>query len=318
MAEHAAGRELSRGRAFVALVGMLGATACGLRTDPLFTGSLTSVDSEGLTGGATGDVVIDPNRMGACEQPFEIPIENTTIQGTLPDGYGSLYGGWCGADDGVEDVYRLVPFYDVDIRFTFRPESTELDPTLRVQTEACGEADVANVCAKDVIDNPHHFLARNGSTYYVTIDSRQAGEGGAYAFDVVFGDPGIDACPLHPERVTQSPGAAFVWGNDFTPGQGEVDGYCGGPGKENLFQLDASYAGAFTAVAEGDGGFVPVLSFRTGCGGVTELGCTAAGDTGLPGIAELYGFIPGPGTYYLAVDQATVEAGSYSLRVDFE
>jgi hypothetical protein len=316
MVDRAAGGGARMARAVVAAAGV-SALACGLRTDPLFMGTPTGADSEADSGG-TGDVVIDPDRMGACDLPFEIPYENTRISGTLPDGHGSLYTGWCGRDEGVEDVYRFVPFYDADVTFAFDPTLTDADVTLRVQADPCGESTgPIPLCATDPIDTPYHFLARNGTVYWVTIDSRDPGAGGDYAFDVQIGDPGLGACPIHPERIVQSPGASFVWGNDFTRGQGQVDGFCGGAGKENMFQLDASYPGDVYIRLDGTGGFSPVISLRTSCSALTEQQCAADGQSGIPGTAELYGYIPGGGTYYLVVDNANVEAGDYSLRVDF-
>ena len=302
----------------VVALAALPALACGLRTDPLFMGTPTGEGGSDSVG--TGDVVIDPDRMGACAAPFEIPYENTTISGTLPEGHGSLYSGWCGGDAGPEDVYRFVPFYDSDVTFTFRSEATEIRPTLRVQVDPCGDsAGAVPMCATDVLENPVHFLARNGMAYWVTIDSRDEGVGGDYSFDVTIGDPGLGACPIHPETIEQSSGASFVWSNDFSnEGQGGVDGYCGGPGKENMFTLQASYAGGFYVRADTTGALSPVISFRTSCSALTELQCTSSLDTGVAGVAEMYGYIPGPGTYYLAIDSNDIGAGGYSLRVDFE
>lgn len=320
MAYRAAESGARFGARVLALLAGASALACGLRTDPLFMGTPTGVDSGGDSAG-TGEVIFDPDRAGACGQPLEIPFENTTISGILPDGHGSLYGGWCGDDEGVEDVYMLAPFYDADVTFTFRPEANEFAPTLRVQADSCGASEGAiGVCATEPIDTdyPYHFLARNGTVYWVTIDSSEPGMGGAYAFDVTVGDPGLGACPIHPEPIEQSPGAAFVWGNSFSRGQGFVDGYCGGPGKENMFVLLASYAGNIYVRADGTGGFSPVVGLRTGCSALTEQQCAADGQSGIPGTAELYGYIPGPGTYYVVVDNAGIEAGDYSLRVDFQ
>jgi hypothetical protein len=320
MAYHVAGRGARVGAVAVVVAAGVSSLACGLRTDPLFMGTPTG-DDAGDDVAATGDVVIDPDRMGACAQPFQIPFENTTISGTLPDDHGSLYAGWCGRDDGVEDVYQLAPFYDADVTFTFAPGASDFRPTLRVQADPCGDSEGAiPICATDPIDTdyPFHFLARNGTVYWVTIDSGEAGLGGAYAFDVQIGDPGAGACPVHPERISQSPGASFVWGNSFSSGQGYVDGFCGGPGKENMFQLDAFYEGNVYVRADGTGGFSPVVSLRTSCSALTELQCGADGESGIVGTAELYGYIPGPGTYFLAIDNAGVDAGDYSLRVDFQ
>jgi hypothetical protein len=292
------------------------AAGCGLRSDPTFVGeSLTDVLSDGAS--AEGGVV-DPDRMGACNSPFDLPPEPTTIQGTLPD-HGSLYGGWCGRDAGPEDVYRFVPAADTDVTIVFRRDLTDFEPTLRVQSEACGGSTTAiDICAVEPFEDDFHFFALAGSTYFISVDSSEAGIGGNYGFDVLYGDPGLERCPVHPEVIVQSAGAAFVWGNDFARGQGRVDGRCGGPGRENMFRLDISYSAPFSVRVEGTEGFEPVVNLRTSCGGLTEILCAKSGDTGTPGVAEIFLGPAAPGTYYIVVDQVGIEGGPYSLRVDFQ
>jgi hypothetical protein len=297
-------------------LGLVLAAGCGLRTDPLFL----EADSESLPGSDTtdGEPILDPERPGSCFDPFEIPLENSTIEGTLPAGHGSLFDGECGRGDGPEDVYRLTPTFDTDVTIRFATGATTFAPTLRVTRGGCEDDGVTRVCHPDADDSAGvHFLAQAGLTYFVTVDSRSTRDAGDYQFDVSFGPPALGLCELHPEQMNQVPGAAFLWGNEFTAGFGEIDGYCGGPGRENMFQLNATYPGNVFARATGTGGFSPTLSLRTGCGATTELLCSANGDTGIPGVAEFSAFVE-PGTYFVVVDQLESSGGVYELRVDFQ
>lgn len=281
--------------------------ACGLRSDP-FAPELT-VDSDDDDDGDPGD----PNRPGTCNDPLSLPFSPMTLRGELSG--PSFSEGWCGADTGPEDVYTLVPDYDVDVILTFDASESELRPTLRVIEDGCTPgAGVTRVCTRSFADSPFHFLALAGHTYTIIIDSPADTEG-RYAFSVDFGWPSLEQCDPHPETIQQVPGSAFLWNNDFTEGQGRVDGYCGGPGRENMFPLVATYPGNVFAQVETSGGFAPVLSLRTECAALSELACIADGPGG---VAELGYFIAEPGLYYLVVDQGEIGSGGYQLRVDFD
>lgn len=303
------GSSLSRGLPLTLALSMAWAAGCGLRSDP-FAPDVALEDGGGDDD--DDDDAGDPNRPGTCNDPLAMPFAPMTLRGELSG--PSFAEGWCGSDGGPENVYTLVPDYDVDVILTLLPGETEFTPTLRVVEDGCVEGTgVTQVCTRSFADQPYHFLARAGHTYSVFIDSADGGEG-AYAFEVGFGWPSLDQCAPHPELIVQQPGSAFIWNNDFTEGQGRVDGYCGGPGRENMFPLVASYGGYMYAFVETTGAFAPVLSLRTDCAALSEITCSAAA---AGGVTELVQYIE-PGQYYLVVDQAQIGAGGYQLRVDFE
>lgn len=288
---------------------------CGLRSDPLFLEG----DSEAFPAGDSTDAepILDPDRMGACGAPYEIPAADGTIDGSLPEGHGSLYAGACGRGDGPEDVYTFTSPFDTDVTISFGP-GTLFSPTLRVQQDGCGDEGFTQVCTPDALSSPGvHWLARANTTYFVTIDSRDIEDAGDYTLEVSLAPPPIQLCTIHPEQMNQQPGAAFLWANEFSEGFGQAHSFCGGAGRDNMFQLNATYSGNIFAQVSGTGGFAPSLSLRTGCGALTELVCAAEGDTGIPGVAELSWFVD-PGTYFLVVDQVVPSAGVYDLRVDFQ
>jgi hypothetical protein len=285
-------------------------SACGLRSDPFAPDvSFDEADS----GSEESDESGDPNRPGTCNDPLDLPFSPMTLRGELSG--PSFSEGWCGSDGGPEDIYTLVPDYDVDVILTLAADETEFTPTLRVVEDGCAPGSGATqICTRNFDDQPYHFLARGGHTYSIIIDSADGGEG-RYAFRTDFGWPPLDQCSPHPEVISQVPGSAFIWNNDFTEGQGRVDGYCGGPGRENMFPLVATYPGNMFARVETTAGFAPLLSLRTDCAALSELTCDVNGPGG---VAELSFFLSEPGQYYLVVDQAEIGSGGYQLRVDFD
>ncbi|MEX1361619.1 MAG: hypothetical protein AB1Z98_00715, partial [Nannocystaceae bacterium] len=227
----------------------------------------------------------------------------------------SFSEGWCGSDGGPEDIYALVPEYDVDVTLSLVGSGTDFSPTLRVVEDGCAPSSgFTKICTRSFSSEDFHFLARAGSTYSIIIDSPEGTEGD-YELSVDLGPVPLSECPIHPEVIQQIPGSSFLWNNDFSQGQGRVDGYCGGPGRENMFLLQATYPGNVFATVESSDGFAPVLSIRTGCEALSELACESAPANGG---AQLGYFIAQPGDYYLVVDQGEIGSGGYALRVDFE
>lgn len=295
----------------LALLVLATSAGCGLRSNPF---APEVADDDGSDDNSDeSDESGDPNRPGTCNDPLALPFAPMTLRGELSG--PSFSEGWCGSDGGPEDAYLLVPDYDVDVILTLLVGETEFTPTLRVVEDGCAPGSgVTQVCTRSFAEQPYHFLARVGHTYSVFIDSADGGEG-SYAFEVGFGWPPLEQCSPHPEVIQQLPGSAFIWNNDFTEGQGRVDGYCGGPGRENMFPLVATYPGNVYAYVETTGNFAPVLSMRNDCAALSELACAADGPGG---VAELSYYIAEPGQYYLVVDQGEIGAGGYSLRVDFD
>jgi len=291
----------------LALVLLLPSLACGLRSDPF------ALDTVGDGGSAPDDDDGDPNRAGTCNDPLLLPFAPMTLRGELSG--PSFSQGWCGSDSGPEDVYVLIPEYDVDVLLSLVAAETEFPPTLRVVEDGCeAGTGFTKICTRNFEDEPFHFLAQGGRVYSVIIDSPDGSEG-SYAFNVDFGLPPLDQCNVHPEVIQQISGSSFVWNNEFTQGQGRVDSYCGGPGRENMFLLQATYPGNMFVSAVGLGGFAPLVSVRRDCATLSELDCISAP---ADGYAELGFFISEPGQYFVVVDQAEIGAGSYQLRVDFE
>lgn len=286
----------------------LALVACGVRTGP------PNED----TGGGSGPVGFDP-REGGCDSPFVLPFANTEVRGRLQG--PSRVDGWCDDDDnggGAEDTYLIAPPITTDVLVFVLPD-TEFRPTLRVTRDGCYQDDdnLPRICQAPLGDAwaYWHFFAEAGREYSLTIDSPE-GTDGLYTMQVFYGQPGIDACPIHPAIITQEPGGYFTWSNTLAGAQGRVDGPCGGPGAENMFQIDVSYPGNITFRVIADDSFAPALSVRTGCGGTTELACTSAEITGSSRL-ELTQFFT-PGTYYVVVDQNDVVGGKYELEAFIE
>lgn len=290
------------------LAGLLAVTvACGLRSDPL---SLTREveDSE--------DGAPEPS---SCAEPYDLPLEPGMVHGRIDADIGALYG-WCGRDGGSEDVYRLRATSSTDISIWFIDAETEFSPTLRVERESCGSLDEGvAVCADDVgtqRETARHFFAEEGLEYTLIVDA-PTGASGAYAFALDLGAPD-QACAYHPQTIQQIAGNTFTWSNALSAGQGGTDGACGGPGREDVFVLDARFSGSISVVARGYDGFEPVVSLRRGCGGSTELACSGPSTSPSSALATLNVSIPAAGTYYVVVDQAGHGGGRYELQVSFE
>jgi len=292
----------------LALVGALALAACGLRSD---------ADDDESGGDETfgPDTEADP-REGSCDTPYVLPFANFEVRGRLL-GPGKVRG-WCGRDAedepdaGPEDSYVVTPTFNVDVLVVI-PES-DFTPTLRVTRDGCREDVFPQLCATPVVaSEPWHFFAETGHSYTITIDSPD-GTDGHYTMQLLYGDPGVAACPIHPSVIDQKPGGSFAWSNSFSRRQGRVDGACGGPGAENMFQLNVFYPGTINMRLSADDGFKPVLSVRSGCGGATELQCSSSELTG-SNVVEINQFFDTPGTYYVVVDQGGVDGGSYSLDV---
>lgn len=279
--------------------------ACGIRTGP------PGED----TGGETGVHGTDP-REGGCDNPFVLPIANMEVRGRVL-GPGRVEG-WCGDgenDAGSEDNYLIVPTYDTDIVVVVLPE-TEFEPTLRVTRDGCYEDDAnpPRLCAAPLGDEyPYwHFLAQVGHEYNLAIDS-PAETDGHYVMQIYYNPPELSACPVHSTQITQEPGGYFTWSNTLGGRGGRVDGYCGGPGNENMFQVNVLYPGTITFQVRADERFAPILSVRTGCGGTTELTCTSMSQQNSSTFSLAWFFEPG--TYYVVVDQEGVAGGEYMLEV---
>ena len=294
----------------LAAVALAWSTGCGLRSDPLFEGvNLDSGSDEDDPSSESGD---DGPSGRACESTIAMPAMNiASVKGTLNgDDRG---GGWCGDDDGPEIVYELVAPYTTDITLTTL--SSEVPLTLRVEEGVCGDDDAAKICATDFSEQPRHFLALGGTTYYITVDTDDP-QGGSFDFSVVYGWPTLDQCPVHDMPIYQEPGGLFQWFNDFGQSQGEADGFCGGPGRENMFFVQTSYAGNMHVELKGSGGFEPVLSLRTSCAAISEIVCDSDGPNGF---ATADWFIDAPGgEYYIVVDQVGYAGGAYELFVSFD
>ena len=268
----------------------------------------------------TDAFVPGPGGGGAsCDEAEELePLVDVKLTGTLGGSDGLR--GWCGGDDGNEDVYliRMVGTRDLLIE-TVGAES-DFSPTIRVEEDTCGQASavgtgLTRLCTGSTVDDPKHVTLLNGHDYYITVDS-PAGSNGDYAVNLTWAKPPLEMCKPHPEVIELDFGSVFQWQNSFGMGQGDVDGVCGGPGREDMFRMDVPYPGYLYAEVNGSNGFDPLISLRLGCPGVAELTCTSepVGDS----YAYLDYWIENPGTYWLAVDQTDVSGGYYDLFLYFE
>jgi hypothetical protein len=261
---------------------------------------------------------LDPgpeDRLGGCANPIELPFTPQTVRGRLLG--GGRVEGWCGefSDDvGREDVYKVAIPYNTDVIITMT-EETDFDAVLRITADACEEeaAPVPEICVAPEIGEYRYFFAEGGRDYYIAIDS-PAGVDGRYGFSVAFGWPPFEACSLHSSTISAEPGGFFRWANTFGLGQGQVDGSCGGPGRENMFRVDVTEPTLMRAVARLTG-MQGVLSVRSSCGGLSELACEASPSR--EGALTLEYYFDVPGEYYLVIDQVDVAGGSYELEIEF-
>lgn len=290
----------------LAVVVLAVSTGCGLRSDPLYAGIQLEEGS-----GDEDDTEDDGPTEKKCDDPIAMPAQNVKVKGELEG--DNTEGGWCGSDDGPEIVYELVAPYTTDISLAVL--SSDVPLTLRIDEGVCGDEAKAKVCATDFSTLPRHFLALGGTTYYITVDTDDA-QGGKFEFEVVYGWPALEACPVHETHIIQEPGGSFQWFNDFGKSQGQVDGFCGGPGRENMFQVDASYVGNMHVEVAGSEGFEPVISLRTNCAAVSEVVCQPGGPNGFV-TADWLLDTPG-GLYFVEVDQVGYAGGAYELNVFFE
>lgn len=279
--------------------------ACGARSDP--PGEDTGED--------TGMMGVDP-REGGCDNPIVLPLANMEVRGRLQG--PSRVEGWCGDginDGGAEDTYLIVPTFNTDVLVLMQPD-TEFTPSLRVTRDGCYADDdnLPRVCAAPVGDVVYtHFFAEVGHEYSLTIDSSE-GTDGHYAMQIVYTAPELTACPVHGTQINQEFGGYFTWSNQLGGRQGVVDGHCGGPGAENMFQVNVFSPGEMTFQVTADTSFAPVLSVRTGCGGSSELTCTSMVEQGSSTFALTW-FFDQPGTYFIVVDQNDIVGGEYLLEV---
>jgi hypothetical protein len=207
----------------------LALAACGLRSDADDDESGGDVDTFG------DETAADP-REGSCDTPYVLPFANFEVRGRLL-GPGKVRG-WCGRDAeddpdaGPEDSYIVTPTFNVDVLVVI-PES-DFVPSLRVTKDGCREDVFPQVCATPVaVDDNWHFFAETGHSYTITIDSPE-GTDGNYTMQMLYGDPGVGACPIHPSVITQKPGGFFTWSNTFGKRQGEVDGRAGVRAREHV------------------------------------------------------------------------------------
>lgn len=278
--------------------------ACGARSGP-------QVED---TDDPTGTMVVDP-REGSCDNPIVLPIANIEVRGRLQG--PSRVEGWCGDgenDGGSEDTYLISPTADTDVLVLMQP-STEFQPTLRVTRDGCysDPDNLPRVCAAPFGDHAYwHFFAEAGHDYSITVDSPE-GTDGHYAMQIVYAAPQIDACPIHSTQINQEPGGYFTWSNQLGGRQGRVVSRCGGPGAENMFQVNVFVPGTMTFKITADTSFAPVLSIRSGCGASTEMVCTSMAEQGTSTFALSWFFEPG--TYFVVVDQDDIQGGEYVLEV---
>jgi hypothetical protein len=290
------------------LVAGLVLVACGARTEP---------KDEDI--GGSGPIAGEDPREGGCDVPFVIPFANTEVRGRLKG--PSRSDGWCGGedlDDGPEDTYLIAPPVTSDVLVFVLPQ-TEFVPSMRVTRNGCyqDEDNLPRLCEAPLGEEfPYwHFLAEAGQEYSLTIDSPE-GTDGLYALQIFYSQPGLEGCPVHPTQINQEPGGYFTWSNTLGGRQGRVDGLCGGPGGENMFQINVNYPGNMTFQVTAESKFAPVISVRTGCGATTELACTSADETGSSQLSLDWFFTPG--TYFVVVDQNDIEGGDYLLEAFIE
>jgi hypothetical protein len=280
------------------------AVGCGIRTNPL------------------DHPVLPGTSLSSCDEPEElVPLEDTVLRGSL-SGSGEVFG-WCGADDGIEDVYVLDMQNNRDLTLRVLDES-EFVPTIRVEEDVCGQESargegLTRLCTSEATsDDPRHVLLLKGHRYFVTIDST-SGSGGNYAVEITWANTPLSSCDPHPETIVQAPGTQFLWNNSFSRGQGRVDSQCGGPGQEDMFKIRTSYTGYVWISVNGSNGFLPLVSLRRGCGGVTEMACSPGLDEPATAYASIDGyFLDEIRDYYVVVDQVGVDGGRYDLAVYFD
>ena len=273
---------------FPALVAVsVSAPGCGARSNPT-----------DIVSGETG-----ATSRSSCDDPQVLtPLEDVVLRGTLA-GPGEL-SGWCGRDEGAEDVYLLPMRNNRDLFVQVLADESDFIPTIRIEESVCGQGEAwstegfTRLCTAERPEDPWHTLVLLEKDYYITIDA-PPGASGDYAVQLTWRRPELSECNPHSESPTLEWGSVFQWSNTYISGQGEVDGVCGGPGREDMFPLIVTVPGLLDAQVTGTNGMIPMLSLRTGCAGITERECTS--NPGGSPFAAISRYIEEPGTYYLLV-----------------
>ncbi len=247
-----------------------------------------------------------------------VPLEDVVLEGTLGGGDGAL-SGWCGRDEGPEDVYVLRATNNRDIRIDIDPVGPNgFVPTVRFEVDTCGSTEAVTddgytaLCEAGGVGITRFVHTEAGRVYTLTIDA-PAGSGGDYRVTLTHERPPVGACPVHSNSPLLVSGGYFLWSNVLGSGQGRMDGLCGGPGQENMFAVVVAEPGVLRArVTATDGTSTPIVDVRTGCGFVTSQDCDqgAAG-----GSAEVQISVTEPGTYYVTADHHGVGTFAYDLEI---
>lgn len=298
------------------------ATGCGLRSTP--EGPLLCAD-DGDSGTDDGG----EDRAGSCASPIDLPYGTPlTVRGKL--GGCSEAAGWCGADGGPEDVYRLPKENEAteDVVVSFRADETSSSPTLRVvhddgtdgTFDPCADPPLAptEVCAASAETRDTWVFNRGAGDTYIIVDSAGQVSGAEYAFDVAYFTAAVpDDCPKMDDVITLGIGGVFVWDDTLAREQGYLDGkFCNAPGSEHTWMLQLKQPGLLKAVVEAhDDRLEPIASVRTSCAGSREVACdntsSAEGSSSL-------GVSLDAGSYLLTVDQQSVSGGAYTLTVSLD
>ena len=273
----------------------------------------TDQDCDGLTDLADPDCGPGPEN-DTCSSPYE-------LDPSPPGGTGRVVGDTsirtdddepdCAQFDllGAPDVFFHLPM-ETPREVTFDTFESEFDTVLELRTTDCTDGGFAIACSGEVNEhNDAKIVMRTlESPVFVLLDGDGLAPQGRYVLNYAIQ-------PVRPQLSCGAPmditGGAAVYGrNDFDSFDDDEHGSCGGEGSaDEVFRLDLTVASRLTAITHGSF-FDTVLYVRRGACGGEEVACV---DTGA-GTEEFDQDLPA-GVYYLFVDGARGEEGTYRLGV---
>jgi streptogramin lyase len=258
------------------------------------------------------------NRIGrvtipACDVPTMIPAAGGVFSGsTLGD---STLGGTYGAA-GPEKVFQWTPDRAGTALIETCGNGTNIDTALYLRGGGCeGGTELASsddACLNSLGQNRASRLTPfvgEGQTYYIIVDSFTAGN-----FRLTVVPPGVGC-----EAPIVVPGSGGTFFGTLVGASG-LQGSCGGPGPERVFQWTPDHSGSAMIETCGNGtDFDSVLYVRhTNCNRGAEVTCSddqCANATGLTRASSINMAVTAGETYFVFVDSYGA-GGSYTLTIN--
>ncbi len=269
----------------------------------------------GGTGGGTGGTGGGgPVQGDACAAAITIPLANgvgaatATLAGSTDDATGS-----CGGAGHGDVVFQLTTPSAGTLTIDARPgdAAQRLVAYLRTTCETAA-TELPGACVSARSGGAATLLTQRNlaaGTYFLWVDGAASGSGSvdvSLSFAPSAGETCTDAIPLaFKNNEANAVGSTAGATNDVTS-------VCGGAGPDLVYRFDVTSPSNFdVTVTPHSTSLQPVVSVRGASCGANPLGCNAASAGGASAVLRL-GSLPA-GTYYLAVDSASSNAGEFEL-----